>query len=122
VFAVDPDMCARAEARALGLDPDTVVVSLGTGSLVRRIAYDEAKDWGLIEWAQPVLDVVFDGSSDVVDYQLGEVLGRDRLFRFQTRSKARPTTSTTQAGTTCARCASRARTWSSARRRSSTRP
>ncbi|MFL5905258.1 MAG: patatin, partial [Solirubrobacteraceae bacterium] len=33
---------------------------------------------------QPVLDVVFDGSSDAVDYQLDQVLGRDRLFRFQT--------------------------------------
>ena len=84
VFAVNPGMCAWAEARALGLDQDTVVVSLGTGSLMRRIAYDDAKDWGLIEWAQPVLDVVFDGSSDVVEYQLGQVLARDRLFRFQT--------------------------------------
>jgi hypothetical protein len=38
------------------------------------------------------------------------------------RSRARPTTWTTRVPTTCAHCASRARTWSSARRRSSTRP
>jgi patatin-like phospholipase/acyl hydrolase len=84
VFAVNPGMCAWAEARALDLPDDTVVVSLGTGSLIRRIPYDDAKDWGLLEWAQPVLDVVFDGSSAVVDYQLDQVLGEDRHFRLQT--------------------------------------
>jgi len=84
VFAVNPGMCAWAEARALGLPDDTVVLSLGTGSLIRRIPYDEAKDWGLIQWAQPILDVVFDGSSDTVDYQLGQVIGEKRRFRLQT--------------------------------------
>jgi hypothetical protein len=84
VFAVNPGMCAWAEARALQLPEDTVVLSLGTGSLTRRIPYDDAKDWGLIEWARPVLDIVFDGSSDVVDYQLGQVLGQGRSFRLQT--------------------------------------
>jgi len=84
VFAVNPGMCAWAEARALGLPDDTVVLSLGTGSLIRRIPYDEAKDWGLIQWAQPILDVVFDGSSDTVDYQLGQVIGEERRFRLQT--------------------------------------
>jgi uncharacterized protein len=84
VFAVNPGMCAWAEARALGLPDDTVVVSLGTGELTRRIRYDDAKDWGLIEWARPVIDIVFDGSSDVVDYQLGQLLGGGRLFRLQT--------------------------------------
>ena len=84
VFAVNPGMCAWAEARALGLPDDTVVLSLGTGSLIRRIPYDEAKDWGLFQWAQPILDVVFDGSSDTVDYQLGQVIGEERRFRLQT--------------------------------------
>ena len=84
VFAVNPGMCAWAEARALDLPDDTVVVSLGTGSLIRRIPYDDAKDWGLLEWAQPVLDIVFDGSSAVVDYQLDQVLGSERHFRLQT--------------------------------------
>ena len=84
MFAVNPGMCAWAEARALGLPDDTVVLSLGTGSLIRRIPYDEAKDWGLIQWAQPILDVVFDGSSDTVDYQLGQVIGEDKRFRLQT--------------------------------------
>jgi uncharacterized protein len=84
VFANNPGMCGWAEARSLGLPQDTVVLSLGTGSLIRRIPYDDAKDWGLIQWARPILNVVFDGSSDTVDYQLGQVLGEDRHFRLQT--------------------------------------
>jgi hypothetical protein len=84
VFANNRGMCGWAEARALGLPEDTVVLSLGTGSLIRRIPYDDAKDWGLIQWARPILNVVFDGSSDTVDYQLGQVLGEGRHFRLQT--------------------------------------
>jgi patatin-like phospholipase/acyl hydrolase len=84
VFAVNPGMCAWAEARALELPQETVVLSLGTGSLIRRIPYDDAKDWGLIQWARPILDVVFDGSSDTVDYQLVQLLGEDHHFRLQT--------------------------------------
>jgi len=84
VFAVNPGMCAWAEARALALPEETVILSLGTGSLIRAIPYDDAKDWGLLQWARPILDVVFDGSSDTVDYQLVQLLGEDHHFRLQT--------------------------------------
>ena len=50
----------------------------------RPTGYDQIKDWGLIEWARPLIDVVFDGASDVVDYQLTQLLGDQRFFRFQT--------------------------------------
>jgi uncharacterized protein len=35
------------------------------------------------KWARPILDVVFDGVSDAVDYQLERVLGRERYWRLQ---------------------------------------
>lgn len=71
VFANNPAMCAYAEARAIWPDDeDLLVVSLGTGQLTRRIPYDQAKNWGLAKWAQPLLGVVFDGVSDSVDYEL----------------------------------------------------
>jgi hypothetical protein len=38
----------------------------------------------VLEWARPIIDVVFDGSSDAVDYQLEHVLG-ERYVRLQTR-------------------------------------
>ena len=65
-------------------ETDFLVVSLGTGELTRPIPYNDAKDWGLLEWALPILSVVFDGVSDAVDYQLRQILG-DNFFRFQIR-------------------------------------
>ncbi len=84
VYANNPAMCAFAEARKLHPAADVLMLSLGTGELTRRLSYDEVKDWGLVEWAKPVLDVVFDGVSDTVEYQLRQLLGPDRHYRFQT--------------------------------------
>ncbi len=90
VFVNNPAVSAYAEAIRLikeGKLPEKpiLVISLGTGELTRRITYQEAKDWGLIQWVKPILDVVFDGVSDAVDYQLDLILGKERFYRFQTR-------------------------------------
>ena len=60
-----------------------VLLSLGTGQHTRRRSFADVDDWGLVEWARPILDVVFDGISDAVDYQLRHVLGGDRYWRLQ---------------------------------------
>ncbi|MBS1518492.1 MAG: patatin-like phospholipase family protein [Bacteroidetes bacterium] len=90
VFANNPSMCAFAEAKKVyGNEEEILLVSLGTGELTRRISYEESKNWGLIGWARPLLDVVFDGVSRTVEYQLSQILNPDeskkRFFRFQTR-------------------------------------
>lgn len=82
VYAGNPAMCAYAEAVRLRPGAEMRLLSLGTGSQTRPIPYDEAKDWGVLEWARPILDVVFDGSSDTVDYQLDQLL-EDRHLRLQ---------------------------------------
>jgi uncharacterized protein len=84
VFAVNPAMCAVAEVYRYTPDAEVVLVSLGTGQLTRPFPYEAIKDWGLVGWARPLIDVVFDGASDVVDYQLTQLLGEQRFFRFQT--------------------------------------
>lgn len=96
VFANNPAMCAYVEARkileaqgsAFPTESDLLVVSLGTGQLTDRLRYEEVAGWGLLEWARPVIDVVFDGVSDTVDFQLKELLPRKdgvrRYYRFQT--------------------------------------
>ena len=84
VFAVNPAMSAFAEAQRMQPGAEVIVVSLGTGERTRRRSFDEIKDWGLVEWARPILDVVFDGSSDAVDYQLRHGLEDGRYWRFQT--------------------------------------
>jgi patatin-like phospholipase/acyl hydrolase len=84
VFAVNPAMCALAEVYRYTPDAEVVLVSLGTGQLTRPFPYEAVREWGLVEWARPLIDVVFDGASDVVDYQLTQLLGEERFFRFQT--------------------------------------
>jgi predicted acylesterase/phospholipase RssA len=81
VFAINPAMLAYAEADGAGVD---VLGSLGTGEHTRPLPYDQVKDWGKLEWAQPIIDVVFDGSADAVDEQLGRLAG-ERYIRLQTR-------------------------------------
>jgi patatin-like phospholipase/acyl hydrolase len=83
VFATNPAMCAFAEVARHHPGAEVVLLSLGTGQLTRSLPYDEVKDWGLVEWARPILDVVFDGVSDTVDYQLDQLLGDGRYWRLQ---------------------------------------
>lgn len=75
VFANNPAMCAFAEATRLAPGQPVTLLSLGTGRQTREIPYTQAVHWGLVEWARPILDVVFDGVADTVDYQLQHVLG-----------------------------------------------
>jgi uncharacterized protein len=86
VFINNPAMSAYAEARRVFPgETDLLVVSLGTGQLTRPIPYEQARDWGKVQWALPILNVVFDGVSSAVDYQLDQILEKGkRFFRFQT--------------------------------------
>jgi patatin-like phospholipase/acyl hydrolase len=81
VCAVNPAMTAYAEVAGQTLD---VLASLGTGEHTRALHYDEVKGWGKLAWAQPIIDVVFDGSADTVDAQLARLAGA-RYVRLQTR-------------------------------------
>ncbi len=88
MYANNPAMLAYAEALHLFPKGEVVVVSLGTGTHTQPIPYANAKHWGLIGWAKPVLDVVFDGVSRTTDYQIHQLLppdgARQRYYRFQT--------------------------------------
>jgi patatin-like phospholipase/acyl hydrolase len=85
VFALNPAMCAFAELAAGGRrDEIDLVVSLGTGSHTRRLPFEDVRGWGQLEWARPLVDVVFDGLAQTVDFELGQLLGPVRYARFQT--------------------------------------
>jgi uncharacterized protein len=60
-----------------------VMLSLGCGQHTEKHSFGQIKNWGLVGWARPILDVVFDGVSDAVDYQLQRVLDPERYFRLQ---------------------------------------
>jgi hypothetical protein len=80
VFAMNPALCGYAEAGGKA----ELLLSLGTGSATRPLPFDKIKDWGELEWARPVLDVVFDGGQDAVDFQLSALIDGN-YFRLQTR-------------------------------------
>jgi patatin-like phospholipase/acyl hydrolase len=86
VIANNPAMCAYAEAIKMG-HPEVLMVSLGTGELRHPIRIGDASRWGQLEWAQPIIDIALQGSSETVDYQLQQVLSVDganqSYFRFQ---------------------------------------
>jgi patatin-like phospholipase/acyl hydrolase len=85
VFALNPAMCAYAEIAATGRRDDVdLVVSLGTGSHTRRLPFEDVRGWGQIEWARPLVDVVFDGIAQTVDFELAQLLDPERYVRFQT--------------------------------------
>src|SRR5712671_1948926 len=53
----------------------------GPASLQRPIPYDEAKNWGLVHWARPILNVLFDGNADTTSYEVDQILGPSH-YRF----------------------------------------
>jgi hypothetical protein len=78
------------------------------GSLVgywlthRKYSYEEAKNWGLLGWVRPLINITLDGSSESVDCQLEQLLPRaddspPQYYRFQaflsTRSESMDTAS-----------------------------
>ncbi len=83
VFANNPAMCALADAYKMFGGPRSryLVVSIGTGNDEVKFTHGEVKGRGILRWAIPVLEVVFDGVSDAVDYQTEEMA--DRYWRFQ---------------------------------------
>ncbi len=88
VFANNPTACALVEARSTLGGSDYLVVSLGTGSRMRSLPLNLARYWGAARWALPLLDIVFDGVSSTVDYQLNQLLPEittevQRYYRFQ---------------------------------------
>jgi patatin-like phospholipase/acyl hydrolase len=76
VFANNPALCAYAEARNLPGKPraaDMFMLCLGTGKIEKAYYYKQAKDWGLVQWVKPVLDIIMTGVAETVDFQLKQI-------------------------------------------------
>jgi patatin-like phospholipase/acyl hydrolase len=98
VFANNPAHLAILEAQISSKQKankvlnteDILVVSLGTGSLTSVYPYNEVKNWGLLQWGRPLLNIVFDGSSEVVSgelerlYEPSDKEAKSFYYRFQT--------------------------------------
>lgn len=87
VVANNPTALAIAEAlrRDSGVSQcsELLVLSVGSGARNRPISLKSAREWGALEWAVPIIDVLFDGNSDSVDYIARQLVGAG-YFRMQT--------------------------------------
>ncbi len=98
VIANSPAMCAYAEMlkhvedyvsqSAEDEEAEILLVSLGTGRVNRGYHYQRVKNWGLLRWAQPAIDIFSEGMLDTIHYQLEQLLpdvnGERFYYRFQT--------------------------------------
>lgn len=91
VFANDPSMCAYVESRKIGADPDDILfLALGTGYQNRPFEFEDAKDWGPVNWINPVLgapiiSILMHGQAHSTSHQLNVLLndmaGRQQYYR-----------------------------------------
>jgi uncharacterized protein len=73
VYANNPTMVGVVEAMAAYDSSDVLSLSLGTGDLTRPLPHRRIRGWGLLQWARPLIDIVFDGVSSTVDFQAGQL-------------------------------------------------
>lgn len=79
VFANNPSMCALAQVqnRAWPERPaldEVVMLSIGTGSSLVCIR-QKSLDWGYAQWAKPLVELMFEGVSDIARYQCEQLMG-----------------------------------------------
>ncbi len=75
VFVNNPALCSYSEVyhEDKVTTKDMVIFSLGTGFVKKPYEYKKVKDWGMVEWVKPLIDIMMSGVSDVVDYQLRQI-------------------------------------------------
>lgn len=99
VVANNPAMCAIAQALSTALLraradsttgatrrvrlEDIALLSIGTGKSPQYLT-EQSADWGLSQWARPIIDIMISGGVDVVDYQAAHLLG-PRYLRLNPR-------------------------------------
>jgi patatin-like phospholipase/acyl hydrolase len=80
----NPSLCGIVEAK-IEDNNEIICISMGTGKARNRANPRQAKNMGFLRWAIPILDVLFDGSEDAVDYISRNIVGEERYERMQAR-------------------------------------
>jgi hypothetical protein len=64
---------------------DMLVLSLGTGQFDQKYEFGRVRHWGAFQWAKPVVKIVLDGLSDMVDHTVSVSFGlhRKQYVRIQ---------------------------------------
>lgn len=85
VYAGNPSMCALAQTQDGRYSPTPPMAqlrlfSLGTGTNLQYMA-GTTHDWGYLQWAQPLINLMLDGIAGIADYQCRQLLG-ERYHRL----------------------------------------
>ncbi|MEA3495640.1 MAG: patatin-like phospholipase family protein [Bacteroidota bacterium] len=83
VFANNPTMCAYAECSNSTITEiknpsakDMLILSIGTGGGQFGLPdVDKSGNWGVINWAKSIPEIMMDGSIDTVHYQMKHLFG-----------------------------------------------
>ena len=80
LVANNPALCAYSEARKIFssksekiIASDMVIFSIGTGVSKEHYEYKDVKDWGMVQWIKPLLDVLFSAGSETINFQLEQI-------------------------------------------------
>jgi hypothetical protein len=81
----------------LGYD-DILVLSLGTGQQLQSYETEQVARWGALDWMAykgdtPIVDMVFNASADMVDYNLSIIFKSEDSSRNYLRIQVTPTCS-----------------------------
>ncbi len=84
IFASNPALCAYAQARNMHpQEKEFLIVSLGTGLQNHNQPCSEVNNWGIANWAIPIIAVTLNSSSATVNYQMQALVGSENYIRFQ---------------------------------------
>lgn len=81
LFANNPTMVAYSEARTMKFPDkinyptakDMLIISIGTGSQSQSYSYKKVKDWGLVNWVKPIIEIMMSGNSSATHYHLTQI-------------------------------------------------
>lgn len=90
VYMNNPALGAYSEVRSALEKPiakDMFIVSLGTGDVSKPYPFQEAKNYGALKWARPLIDIMMSGAAEVTHFHLTKMydaVGRqDQYKRIQ---------------------------------------
>lgn len=86
VVANNPILCGIAESKNFEYDlEDLLILSLGTYNRERIITNRQVKNWGALQWAIPIINIMIDGDMESSMYVAKRLIPYRKIIRVQTR-------------------------------------
>ena len=80
VFANNPALVAYSEVRKMNFGniqkptaKDMMIVSIDTGCQSEKYEYKKAKDWGMVGWVKPIIEIMMSGVAHTVAHHLKKI-------------------------------------------------